>query len=342
MKMDIKMPSVGESITGGIITSWLRQNGDTVKEGEIVCELETDKTALEVPSPASGILEILFEEETEVQVEQVIGTVSTEAETPAEPAAPVAEQTAPVPSAPPQPAQRSADDRQTERVPMTTIRKKTGERLVHAQQTAAYLTTFNEIDMQKVVDIRSQHQAKFQQTHGIKIGFTSFFVRACSLALREFPGVNARLEDNDIIYQHFCDIGVAVSIKEGLLVPVIRNADILPFPGIEGTIADFAQRAGNKKIRVDELTGGTFTITNGGVFGSLMSTPIPVHPQTAILGMHAIKKRAVVVEDQIVIRPMMYVALSYDHRVIDGRQAIGFLAAVKNYLEEPDKLLLGL
>jgi 2-oxoglutarate dehydrogenase E2 component (dihydrolipoamide succinyltransferase) len=342
MKMDIKMPSVGESITGGIITSWLRQNGDTVKEGEIVCELETDKTALEVPSPASGILEILIEEETEVKVEQVIGTVSKGEQTPAEPVAAVNEQTAPVPSAPPQTAQRSADNRQTERVPMTTIRKKTAERLVRAQQTAAYLTTFNEIDMQKVVDIRTQHQAKFQEEHGIKIGFTSFVVKACSLALQEFPGVNARLEDNDIMYQYFCDIGVAVSIKEGLLVPVIRNADLLPFAGIEAAIADYAQRAGNKKIQVDELTGGTFTITNGGVFGSLMSTPIPVYPQTAILGMHAIKKRPVVIEDQIVIRPMMYVALSYDHRVIDGRQAIGFLAAVKNYIEEPDKLLLEL
>jgi 2-oxoglutarate dehydrogenase E2 component (dihydrolipoamide succinyltransferase) len=379
MKTDIKVPSVGESITSGIITSWLKQNGDAVKEGEIVCELETDKTTLEIPSPASGILEILFEEEAKVEIEQVIGAISAESQTSEEstPAtteqpAPLTEQKdeskietpapvepktqAPTPSTPkrtvpqerprrtpPQSGQRpAATDRRTERVPMTTIRKKTAERLVKAQLTAAYLTTFNEIDMQKVIDIRTHYKLQFQEEHGIKIGFMPFFVKACCQALREYPGVNAQLEGDDIIYQNFYDIGVAISINDGLIVPIIRDADVLHFAEIESAIADFAQRANTKKVQLEELTGGTFTITNGGVFGSLLSTPIPAYPQTAILGMHAIKKRPAVIDDQIVIRPMMYVALSYDHRVIDGRQAIGFLATVKNYIEEPDRLLLEL
>ena len=225
---------------------------------------------------------------------------------------------------------------------MSAIRRKTAERLVQAQHTAAYLTTFNEIDMQNVIDIRAHYKDDFEREHGIKIGFMSFFVKACCQALKEYPGLNAQLDGGDILYQHFYDIGVAISIEEGLLVPVIRDADRLHFAQIESAIDDLARRAKTKKIRVEELTGGTFTITNGGVFGSMLSTPIPAYPQTAILGMHAIKKRPVVVEDKIVVRPIMYVALSYDHRVIDGRQAIGFLMAVKNYIEEPDKLLLEL
>jgi 2-oxoglutarate dehydrogenase E2 component (dihydrolipoamide succinyltransferase) len=223
---------------------------------------------------------------------------------------------------------------------MSTIRKKTAQRLVQAQQTAAYLTTFNEIDMQKVIDIRAAYKDQFERQHGIKIGFMSFFVKACCQALKEFPGVNCQLDGDDLVYHHFYDIGVAISTDQGLLVPVVRDADKLHFAEIEAAIADYAERARNKKIKIDELTGGTFTITNGGVFGSMLSTPIPAYPQTAILGMHAIKKRPVVVDDQMVIRPVMYVALSYDHRVIDGKQAISFLMTVKKYIEEPDKLLL--
>ncbi len=225
---------------------------------------------------------------------------------------------------------------------MTAIRKRTAERLVQARQTAAHLTTFNEIDMQKVSEIRARYKEQFEKEHGTKIGFMSFFVKACCQALKEFPAINTQVEGDDILYQHFYDIGVAMSIESGLIVPVLRDADKRHFAEIEKAIADLAKRAQEKKLLPDELAGGTFTITNGGVFGSLLSTPIPAYPQTAILGMHAIKKRPVVIDDQIAIRPMMYVALSYDHRVIDGREAIGFLARVKDYIEEPDKLLLEL
>jgi 2-oxoglutarate dehydrogenase E2 component (dihydrolipoamide succinyltransferase) len=225
---------------------------------------------------------------------------------------------------------------------MTAIRRKTAERLVQAKSTAAYLTTFNEIDMQKVVEIRAHYKAEFEKEHGIRIGFMSFFVKACCQALKEYPDVNARVDGSDIIYNYFYDIGVAISIDRGLIVPVLRDADRLHFADIETAISDLANRAQEKKLLPDELTGGTFTITNGGVFGSLLSTPIPAYPQSAILGMHAIKKRPVVIDDQITVRSMMYVALTYDHRIIDGREAVGFLARIKEYIEDPDKLLLEL
>jgi 2-oxoglutarate dehydrogenase E2 component (dihydrolipoamide succinyltransferase) len=223
---------------------------------------------------------------------------------------------------------------------MSGIRKSIAKRLVQAHQNAAYLTTFNEIDMQKVIDIRTHYKEQFQKEHGIKIGFMSFFVKACCQSLKEFGAVNSQIDGDDIIYKYFYDIGVAISIDQGLMVPIIRDADKRHFADIEATIASLAQRARDKKLMPDELAGGTFTITNGGVFGSLLSTPIPAYPQTAILGMHAIKKRPVVVDDQIVIHPMMYVALTYDHRVIDGREAVSFLARVKEFIEQPDMLLL--
>jgi 2-oxoglutarate dehydrogenase E2 component (dihydrolipoamide succinyltransferase) len=239
-------------------------------------------------------------------------------------------------------AKRAKEKRHTERVPMSAIRKRTADRLIKAMQNTAYITTFNEIDMQKVIDIRIQYKEQFQKEHGIKIGFMSFFVKASVQALKEFPAVNTQVDGSDIIYKYFYDIGVAISIDEGLIVPVIRDADTLHFAEVEKTIADMAKRAKEKKLMPDELSGGTFTITNGGVFGSLLSTPIPAYPQTAILGMHAIKNRPVVIDEKITIRPMMYVALSYDHRVIDGREAVGFLARIKEYIENPDKLLLEL
>jgi 2-oxoglutarate dehydrogenase E2 component (dihydrolipoamide succinyltransferase) len=374
MRKDVKVPSVGESITSGTIVSWLKHSGDRVEQGENLFELETDKAVLEIPSPETGTLETLVQEGTEVAIGQTVAALTSDGEA-AQAAAPVAEQpptaekekppTAaekkaepPQPAAkekppsPPPPAARppeppktpttTMEQRRTERVPMTAIRKRTAERLVQAKQTAAHLTTFNEIDMQKVVDLRVRHKDRFEKEHGIRIGFMSFFVKACCQALKEFPIVNTQVDGDDIVYQRFYDIGVAMSIETGLIVPVLRDADKRRFADIEKAIADFAQRAQDKKLLPDELAGGTFTITNGGVFGSLLSTPIPAHPQTAILGMHAIKKRAVVVDDQIAVRPMMYVALSYDHRVIDGREAIGFLARVKDYIEEPDRLLLEL
>jgi 2-oxoglutarate dehydrogenase E2 component (dihydrolipoamide succinyltransferase) len=382
MKREVKVPSVGESITSGVIVAWLKKNGESVKEGENLFELETDKAVLEVPSPAAGALEILVAEGTEVAIGQTVATLDSEAtgqtsappaaETPpvaAEPAVPSEPAPAPPPVAekaeappvveeekavappptpgPPVPAAAStvppvAGERRTERVKMSAIRQRTAERLVKARQTAAYLTTFNDIDMEKVIDIRTQYKADFEKEHGIRIGFMSFFVKACCLALKEYPGVNAMVEGDDIIYNHFYDIGVAISIERGLVVPIIRHADTLSFAEIEAAIADLARRAKEKRIQPAELMGGTFTITNGGVFGSLLSTPIPAYPQSAILGMHAIKKRPVVINDQITIRPMMYVALSYDHRVIDGREAIGFLIRIKEYIESPDKLLLEL
>ena len=377
MKTEVKVPSVGESITTGVVVSWLKHNGDQVKEGENLFELETDKAVLEIPSPGAGTLEILVEEGTEVSIGQAVALLNSGKETeqpsapPEKPAAkaqqkmkatgPAAKEAAvvnppaplspeaPQPKAPAEAAPPAAappapagERRRTERVPMTAIRRKTAERLVQAQHAAAYLTTFNEIDMQKVVEIRAHYKTEFQKEHGIKIGFMSFFVKACCQALREFPQVNAWVDGQDIIYNHFYDIGVAISIERGLVVPIIRDADKLHFADIEAAITDLAKRAQEKKLAPDELTGGTFTITNGGVFGSLLSTPIPAYPQSAILGMHAIKKRPVVIDDQITIRPMMYAALSYDHRLIDGREAIGFLARIKEFIEDPDKLLLEL
>ena len=379
MKKEVNIPEIGESITTGVIVSWLKHNGDQVKEGETLFELETDKALLEIPSPGTGILEILVEEGTEVSIGQTVALLGTDDAETVEPAPPSTTETAKAeveqpphveaeaqtpksePFSSPEPAQAgvetpettpppsaaagqapTGDKRRTERVRMTTIRRKTAERLVQARQRAAYLTTFNEIDMQKVIEIRTHYKTQFQKEHGIKIGFMSFFVKACCQALKEFPDVNARVDGEDIIYNYFYDIGVAISIERGLIVPIIRDADTLHFADIEAAIADLAKRAQEKKLSPDELAGGTFTISNGGVFGSLLSTPIPAYPQCAIFGMHEIKKRPVVIDDEIAIRPMMYVALSYDHRVIDGRQAIGFLLHIKEYIEDPDKLLLEL
>ena len=414
MKEEIKVPSVGESITTGVIVTWLKQNGDSVQDGDILFELETDKAVLEIPSTGSGTLEILVGEGTEVSIGQTVAMLG-EADAVAKPSAPVEPEAAaskdrkddpqvlspavrrivaehnldagaiqgtgkdgritkddalraaehqstsgqavdeaapsasvtPVPAQSPAPAPvtsagQTAGERRSERVPMSRIRRRTAERLLQATQSSAYLTTFNEIDMQKVIDIRIHYKAQFEKEHGIKIGFMSFFVKACCQALKEYACVNTEIDGTDIIYKYFYDIGVAVSIEEGLIVPNIRGADKLHFAEIEAMIASLAQRARDKRLLPGELTGGTFTITNGGIFGSLLSTPIPAFPQTAILGMHAIKKRPVAIDDQILIRPMMYVALTYDHRVIDGRDAVGFLARIKEFIEQPDKLLLEL
>jgi 2-oxoglutarate dehydrogenase E2 component (dihydrolipoamide succinyltransferase) len=226
------------------------------------------------------------------------------------------------------------------RVRMSLIRKRTAERLVLARQQSVHVTTYNEIDMSKVIGIRSHFQEAFEKEHGIKIGYMSFFVKACCKALASHRELNARVDGDEIVYNNYYNIGVAISLDRGLIVPVVRNADALTFAGIESAIASLAKRARDKLLTPSEFADGTFTITNGGVFGSLMSTPVPAYPQSAILGMHAIKKRPVVADDSIVIRPMMYVALTYDHRIIDGRDAIGFLVKVKEFIEEPDSLLL--
>ena len=348
MNKEIEVPSVGESITSGVIVSWLVHDGQHVKEGDIIFELETDKATLDIPSPGAGTLEILVKEGAEVSIGQTVATLAS-GEDATKPAAPPPQKSPAAPkvatAAPPiskEPEPQKTQPRHTERVRMSTIRSKTAERLVKATQNSACLTTFNEIDMEKVIEIRTQYKEKFQKEHGIKIGFMSFFIKASCQALKEFPAVNTQVDGDTIIYKYFYDIGIAVSIDEGLVVPIIRDADAKHFAEIESAIADLAQRAKERKLLPDELMNGTFTITNGGVFGSMMSTPIPAYPQSAILGMHAIKKRPVVVGEKVVIRPMMYVALTYDHRVIDGKDAVGFLSRVKDFIEEPDKLLLEL
>jgi len=241
--------------------------------------------------------------------------------------------------APAQPAPAKDDDR-IERVPMTQIRKKIAERLLMARQQTAMLTTFNEINMSRVIGLRNKQKTAFEKKHGVPLGFMSFFVKATAEALKDFPDVNARIDGSDIIYHHYYDIGVAVGSKRGLVVPVIRDADRLRFDEIEKTIRSLAERANTGKLSLDELQGGTFTISNGGIYGSVLSTPLLNPPQSGILGMHAIQDRAVVIDGEIVVRPIMNVALSYDHRIIDGQQAVGFLKQIKTYIEDPEEMLL--
>jgi 2-oxoglutarate dehydrogenase E2 component (dihydrolipoamide succinyltransferase) len=426
----ITVPSVGESVTEGIVSRWLKPDGSSIQAGEPLLELETDKATTTVPAPGSGVLKIGVAEGQTVAIGATVGTIdpsATPAETPtperpngqeAAPTQPspvptkasgedrplspsvrrlVAEERldvaqvpgtgpggrvtkgdvldflgSPQPSAPttsPAPAARpatpwptahesqrppaaptmpaapppapmaSAAPRET-RQRMSGLRQRIAERLVEAQQTAAILTTFNEADMSRVMELRAKYKEPFQKAHGTALGFMSFFVKATIEALKAFPAVNARIEGNEIVHQNYYDIGVAVSTEKGLMVPVIRDADRLSFAAIEKAIAGFAAKAREGTISVDDLRGGTFTITNGGIFGSMLSTPILNPPQSAILGMHAIKKRPVVVDDQIVIRPVMYLALSYDHRLVDGREAVSFLVRVKDAIESPERMML--
>ena len=397
MIQEIAVPSVGESITSGILTTWLKKTGDFVEQEEELFELETDKATVSVPSPQEGILTTLVEENQEVSVGQVVGKLDTEgrkkepppeqaagfrpnagfrqgaeslspavrrvvAEHQLDPAAirgtgkggritkadalqtAAAQERQRTESTPPvaekhEPVSKLGDRKQT-RESMSPIRQRIAARLVEATQNTAHLTTFNEVDMGEVVHLRTIYRESFEKEHGIRLGFMSFFLKACCQALSLFPKVNARIENTDIVYNHYYDIGVAVSTDRGLVVPVIRDADHVDFAEIEKQIASFALRARQKKLGPDELSGGTFTITNGGIFGSLLSTPIINYPQTAILGMHAIQKRPVVRDDEIVIRSMMYVALSYDHRLIDGREAVQFLVKVKQLIEDPRRMLL--
>ena len=255
-----------------------------------------------------------------------------------EPAAAPAPTPAPTP-APPKELPQGEDER-IKRVPMTQIRKKIAERLLMARQQTAMLTTFNEIDMSRVIKLRTNHKESFLKKHGVPLGFMSFFVKACAKALIEYPEVNAQIDGSDILYHNYYDIGVAVGGKRGLVVPVIRDAERLHFDEIEKTIRDFAEKANSGKLSLDDLQGGTFTISNGGIYGSVLSTPLLNPPQSGILGMHAIKDRAVVIDGEIVVRPIMNVALSYDHRIIDGQQAVGFLKQIKTYIEDPEEMLL--
>ncbi|MCB0094588.1 MAG: 2-oxoglutarate dehydrogenase complex dihydrolipoyllysine-residue succinyltransferase [Caldilineaceae bacterium] len=430
MATNIVVPALGESVVEATVARWLKNEGDAVRSGEALVELETDKVDLEVPAESDGVLtKITRQAGEDVQIGDVLGVLdasaaadaseakadgaeNTEPDTAEEPAATAsadkssakaepAPAQAPTPTAEdapkgeatpvakrmaadsnvdlrnvsgsgpggrvtkedverfvqqseqtPAPQQRpaaassapAADPRGEERIPMSRRRRTIAQRLVEAQQTAAMLTTFNELDMTAVMDIRKRRRESFAEQHGVGLGFTSFFVKAAIGALKAFPPINGEIQGNDIVLKPYYDIGIAVGAEEGLVVPVLRNADRLSFAQIEQQVKDFVQKSRDGALSIDDLRGGTFTITNGGVFGSLLSTPILNPPQVGILGLHKIEERPVVVTKdgakEIAIRPMMYVALSYDHRMVDGREAVQFLVKVKELIEDPETLLL--
>lgn len=372
MKIEIKVPPLGESVSEAVISQMIAQNDAYIKKDQEVLELETDKVNQVLYSPESGLLHVTASIDQTVSVGQVIGYVDTEgakatqapvsapspAATPIAPTPPssnpirkpvdsfVQEMKTPDPTPPaakapiiePKPMTAGSASRKK----MTGLRRTIAQRLVEVKNTTAMLTTFNEVDMSAIMEIRSKEKDVFFTKHGVKLGFMSFFVKAVASALKAYPQVNAYIDGEDIVTFSSYDIGVAVSTDRGLVVPVLKGCDSLSFGGVEKEIERFAKKAREGAISVDDMRGGTFTITNGGVFGSLLSTPILNPPQSAILGMHSIVKRAVVINDQIVIRPMMYLALSYDHRIIDGKEAVLFLVHLKQSLEDPSKLLLDL
>jgi 2-oxoglutarate dehydrogenase E2 component (dihydrolipoamide succinyltransferase) len=401
---DIRVPTLGESVTEATVGKWFKQPGDAVAVDEPLVELETDKVTLEVPAPAAGVLsDIAAKNGDTVAVGALLGQIKEGA------GAPKAAAPAPKPAEAPKPAaaaaQRSgqmpmlpsvrkmaaesgvdpskvsgtgmhgqvtkgdmlsaieraaaqptpvlapvqmrapspADDAaREERVHMTRLRQTIARRLKDAQNTAAMLTTFNEVDMSAVMHMRNQYRDLFEKKHGVKLGFMGFFVRACIQALKEIPAVNAEIDGTDIVYKNYYHIGIAVGTEKGLVVPVVRDAHLMSLADIEKTIADFGRRAREGALKIEEMQGGTFTITNGGVYGSLMSTPILNAPQSGILGMHKIQERPVVIAGKIEARPMMYLALSYDHRIVDGREAVTFLVRVKEGLEDPARVVLDL
>ena len=402
MRVELRVPATGESITEVQISDWLKRAGDRVRQDEPVVVLETDKATMELPSPVSGVLTEIVKRTGEMAkvgdvlayLEEAPAGDAPTAEAKTGPAAEPprvmpaarrlmaergvpAEQVAPTgpggrllkedvlrhldkarepdatgsPAAPetavpetkvsaPAVGARSAAPREEEAVPMSLLRRRVAERLVQAQQSAALLTTFNEIDMSAVIALRHTHQEAFQQRHGVKLGFMSFFVKTAIEALKQFPGLNAEIRGTNVVYRNYYDIGIAVGGGRGLVVPVLRNAERLSFAEIETAIADFASRAQANRLTLEELQGGTFTISNGGVYGSLLSTPIVNPPQSGVLGLHVIQDRPVARDGQVVIRSMMYVALTYDHRIVDGREAVSFLKHVKECMEEPARLLL--
>ena len=396
--VDVMVPTLGESVTEATVATWFKKIGDTVAQDEMLCELETDKVSVEVPSPAAGVLsEIIAAEGTTVQANGKLavigGAVAAVAAAPAAAPAPApaaasagkdiahapsaqkmmaekgldaaqitgtgrdgrimkedvmkaasapqAAAPAPMASAPraPSPAEDAARE---ERVKMTRLRQTIARRLKDAQNTAAMLTTYNEVDMTEVMALRNAYKDDFEKKHGVRLGFMSFFTKACVHALREVPEVNAEIDGNDIVYKNFVHMGVAAGTPTGLVVPVIRDAHTMSFAEIEKAIAEKGRRARDGKLSMAEMQGGTFTISNGGVYGSLMSSPILNPPQSGILGMHKIQDRPMAINGQVVIRPMMYLALSYDHRIVDGKGAVTFLVRVKEALEDPRRLLMDL
>ncbi len=360
MKAEIKVPSAGESVVEATVSKLIKPSGSYVKADEEILELETEKVNQVIYAPAAGQLQWNVAVQQTVKVGQVIGYVETDAAAPPLPPpqkaatpppkkveGPSARKMAPEYIAEIQkPAPKAAAAPQTpmkgERKKMSRLRKTIADRLVAVKNQTAMLTTFNEVDMSAVMAIRAKEQENFVKKYGTKLGFMSFFVKASVAALKAYPEVNAAIEGEDIITFQTYDISIAVSTERGLMVPVVRGCDQMSFGEIEKAIADYSKKAREGTISIDDLKGGSFTITNGGVFGSLLSTPILNPPQSAILGMHTIVKRPVVINDQIVIRPMMYLALSYDHRVIDGKEAVLFLVNIKENLENPSRLLLEL
>ena len=358
--VDITVPAAGESITSANVAAWRKKDGDHVEKGEILVTLETDKVSNELEAPAAGTLRILIPEGEEVEIGKVIARIEpgaakasapSPAAAPAPPSAPApsAEASRPKPdlsvvSAPREiekPAAPATEGRTT-RKKMSMLRRKIATHLVNAQQTAAILTTFNEVDMSAVMELRKGVQDDFVKKHGVKLGFMSFFVKAVTQALKDVPSINGRIEGTDVIENHFYDIGVAIGTEKGLIVPVLRDCDTKSFARIEQDILDYAKKGKEGKITIEDLQGGVFTISNGGTYGSLLSTPILNPPQSGILGMHTIQQRPVALNGQVVIRPMMYLALSYDHRLVDGKEAVTFLIRIKDGLEAPHRLMLEL
>ena len=396
--VDVMVPTLGESVSEATVSTWFKQIGDTVQQDEMLCELETDKVSVEVPAPASGTLtEILAAEGATVAAGgklAVMGSASTSAAAPAAAAAPApaaastskdvedspaakkamaeagisrdavqgtgrdgramkddvaravaaaASTPAPAPATAAPRAPVSADNAsREERVKMTRLRQTIAKRLKDSQNTAAMLTTYNEVDMTEVMAVRKEYKDAFEKKHGARMGFMSFFTKACCHALKEVPEVNAEIDGTDIVYKNYVHMGIAAGTPTGLVVPVIRDADAMSFAEIEKAIAEKGARARDGKLTMAEMQGGTFTISNGGVYGSLMSSPILNPPQSGILGMHKIQERPMAINGQVVIRPMMYLALSYDHRIVDGKGAVTFLVRVKEALEDPRRLLLDL
>jgi len=417
MATEIRVPTLGESVTEATVGQWFKKVGDAVKVDEPLVELETDKVTLEVPAPSAGVIEaITVEAGSTVEVGALLGAINADgkaeagsaptsrpdektdtakpigagpeptelrkadaAPAPATPSAPAgtapsaakilaekgisaeavtgtgkdgrvtkadalsAKAEAPAPKPAPVRAPSAPDDAsREERVRMNRLRQTIARRLKEAQEVAAMLTTFNEVDMTAVMALRSRYRDLFEKKHGVKLGFMGFFVKACVQALKEIPAVNAEIDGTDIVYKNYYHIGVAVSTERGLVVPVIRDADRLSIAEIEKTIGELAGKARDGSLSIEAMQGGTFTLTNGGIFGSLMSTPILNAPQSGILGMHKIQERPMVVDGKIEARPMMYLALSYDHRIVDGREAVTFLVRVKDVLEDPERLVLDL
>jgi 2-oxoglutarate dehydrogenase E2 component (dihydrolipoamide succinyltransferase) len=375
MSLEVKIPAVGESVTSGMISAWLKNDGDAVGRGDALLTLETDKVSTEITADAAGVLRIKAAAGAEVKIGEVVAVIEeggataapsvAKAEAPKpEPAKAAPEKPAKKPSEPAAPAPAPAPQAEavaaanealtviSENVPaassaervtrkkMSPLRRKIAAQLVMAQHTAAILTTFNEADMSAVMNLRKTMGEDFQKQHGIKLGFMSFFIKAVVAALKTVPQVNVRVEGDELVQNHFHDIGVAVGTERGLMVPVIRDADRKSFADIERDLVAYAVKAREGKIGVADLAGGVFTISNGGIYGSLLSTPILNPPQSGILGMHKIQERPIVVNGAVVARPMMFLALSYDHRVVDGKEAVTFLIRVKEAIEQPSRLLL--